>query len=119
MLTWIKKYPQQLVIFTLLGVILFQMFMMPNTYKKAFKQQLKQQKIESEARIKDLESHSDSLALVNVKLRAQADSVLVELDKEEKRRKKAKDDYNKKIAGLSKLSTAELPSYFAERYSRK
>jgi PP-loop superfamily ATP-utilizing enzyme len=118
MLIWIKKYPQLLVIFTLLGVILFQMFMMPNTYKKAFKQQLKQQKIESEARIKDLETHSDSLALVNVRLRAQADSILVELDKEEKRRKKAKNEYDKKISELGKLSTAELPGYFTERYSR-
>jgi PP-loop superfamily ATP-utilizing enzyme len=118
MLIWIKKRPQLLVIFTLLGVILFQMFMMPNTYKKAFKQQLKQQKIESEARIKDLEAHSDSLALVNVRLRAQADSILVKLDKEEKRRKKAKNEYDKKISELGKLSTAELPGYFTERYSR-
>ena len=55
--------------------------MMPNTYKKAFQQQLKQQRVESEARIKKLEDYSDSLETVNVKLRAQADSILVELYK--------------------------------------
>jgi predicted Holliday junction resolvase-like endonuclease len=117
MLIWIKKYPQLLVIFTLLGVILFQMFMMPNTYKKAFQQQLKQQRVESETRIKKLENHSDSLETVNVKLRAQADSILVELDKEEKRRKRAKNEYDKKMAELGKLSTDELPGYFSKRYS--
>ena len=118
MFNWIKTNPQLSVIFTLLGVILFQLFFLPNTYKRAFKKQLNQQRIESEARIKDLEAHSDSLALVNVRLRAQADSILVELDKEEKRRKKAKNEYDKKIAELGKLSTAELPGYFSKRYSR-
>jgi hypothetical protein len=118
MFNWIKTNPQLSVIFTLLGVILFQLFFLPNTYKRAFKKQLNQQRIESEARIKDLEAHSDSLALVNVRLRAQADSILVELDKEEKRRKKAKNEYDKKISELSKLSTAELPGYFSKRYSR-
>jgi hypothetical protein len=118
MFNWIKTNPQLSVIFTLLGVILFQLFFLPNTYKRAFKKQLNQQRIESEARIKDLEAHSDSLALVNVKLRAQADSILVELDKEEKRRKKAKNEYDEKISELSKLSTAELPGYFSKRYSR-
>jgi hypothetical protein len=118
MFNWIKTNPQLAVIFTLLGVILFQLFFLPNTYKRAFKKQLNQQRIESEARIKDLEAHSDSLALVNVRLRAQADSILVELDKEEKRRKKAKNEYDEKISELSKLSTAELPGYFSKRYSR-
>jgi hypothetical protein len=118
MFNWIKTNPQLSVIFTLLGVILFQLFFLPNTYKRAFKKQLNQQRIESEARIKDLEAHSDSLALVNVRLRAQADSILVELDKEEKRRKKAKNEYDEKISELSKLSTAELPGYFSKRYSR-
>jgi hypothetical protein len=118
MFNWIKTNPQLAVIFTLLGVILFQLFFLPNTYKRAFKKQLNQQRIESEARIKDLEAHSDSLALVNVRLRAQADSILVELDKEEKRRKKAKNEYDEKISELSKLSTAELHGYFSKRYSR-
>ena len=117
MLSLIKKNPQLLVIITLLGVILFQMFMMPNTYKKAFQQQLKQQRIESEAKIKKLEDHSDSLEAVNVKLRLQADSILVELHKEEKRRKRAKNEYDKKMAELGKLSTDELPGYFSKRYS--
>jgi PP-loop superfamily ATP-utilizing enzyme len=118
MFNWIKTNPQLAVIFTLLGVVLFQMFFVPNTYKRAFKKQLNQQRIESEAKIKDLETHSDSLALVNVRLRAQADSILVELDKEEKRRKKAKNEYDEKISELGKLSTAELPGYFSKRYSR-
>jgi predicted Holliday junction resolvase-like endonuclease len=117
MLSLIKKNPQLLVIITLLGVILFQMFMMPNTYKKAFQQQLKQQRVESETRIKKLEDHSDSLETVNVKLRAQTDSILVELDKEEKRRKRVKNEYDKKMAELGKLSTDELPGYFSKRYS--
>jgi PP-loop superfamily ATP-utilizing enzyme len=118
MFNWIKTNPQLAVIFTLLGVVLFQLFFVPNTYKRAFKKQLNQQRIESEAKIKDLETHSDSLALVNVRLRAQADSILVELDKEEKRRKKAKNEYDEKISELGKLSTAELPGYFSKRYSR-
>jgi hypothetical protein len=117
MFNWIKTNPQLAVIFTLLGVVLFQMFMMPNTYKKAFQQQLKQQRVESETRIKKLEDHSDSLEIVNVKLRAQADSILVELDKEEKRRKRVKNEYDKKMAELGKLSTDELPGYFSKRYS--
>jgi hypothetical protein len=118
MLTWIKNNPQLLVIFTLLGIVLFQLFFIPNTYKRAFKKQLENQRIESKARIKDLEAHSDSLALANVKLRAEADSILVELDKEEKRRKKVKNEYDEKISELGKLSTAELPGYFSKRYSR-
>jgi acetyltransferase-like isoleucine patch superfamily enzyme len=40
-------------------------------------------------------------------------------DKEEARRKRAKDEYNKKIAELGKLSTAELPGYFSKRYNSK
>lgn len=116
--TWIKNNPQLLVIFTLLGIILFQLLWAPNNYKKAFQKQLKEQRIESEARIKQLEQRSDSLAAVSLKLRTQADSILVELGKEEKRRKKAKTDYDKKIAELGKLSTDKLPGYFTERYSR-
>lgn len=117
MSTWIKNNPQLLVILTLLGIILFQLFWAPNNYKKAFQQQLKQQRVESEARIKKLEDHSDSLEAVNVKLRVQADSILVELHKEEKRRKRAKNEYDKKMAELGKLSTDELPGYFSKRYS--
>jgi hypothetical protein len=117
-MNWIKKNPEFLVIFALIGIVIFQYLVGGNIYKRAFKQQLEKQRIESEARIKKLEDHSDSLEVVNIKLRAQADSVLVELDKEEKRRKRAKNEYDKKMAELGKLSTDELPGYFSKRYSR-
>lgn len=90
-----------------------------NPYKKAYQRQLEQQREESLAREAKLASQVDSLNTYATKLESKADSILVELDKEEARRKRAKDEYNKKIAELGKLSTAELPGYFSKRYNSK
>ena len=52
-----------------------------------------------------------------IKLQNKADSTLNALELEEVKRKKEKDEFNKKMAQLSKLSTTELASYFAKRYN--
>ena len=87
-----------------------------NTYKKAFYEQLEKQRAESQARIDSLNSHIAVLDIQNDLLQAKADSVLAALDSEEEKRKQERDAFNRKMAQLSKLSTAELASYFTERY---
>lgn len=118
-----KSTLTKLLSITVLVVLVFNLILFLNgsfnPYKKAYQRQLEQQKQESLAREVKLNQAIDSLNLYSDKLQAKADSISVELDKEEARRKRAKDEYNKKIAELSKLSTAELPGYFAKRYDSK
>ena len=87
-----------------------------NPYKKALYEQLEKQRVESQARIDSLTSHIAVLDIQNDLLQAKADSALAALDSEEKKRKQERDAFNRKMAQLSKLSTAELASYFTERY---
>ena len=87
-----------------------------NPYNKAFYEQLEKQRVESQARIDSLTSHIAVLDIQNDLLQAKADSALAALDSEEEKRKQERDAFNRKMAQLSKLSTAELASYFTERY---
>jgi len=87
-----------------------------NPYKKAFYEQLEKQRAESQARIDSLNSHIAILDIQNDLLQAKADSALAALDSEEEKRKQERDAFNRKMDQLSKLSTTELASYFAERY---
>lgn len=87
-----------------------------NPYKKAFYQQLENQRKQSQARIDSLNNHIAVLDIQNDLLQAKADSALAALDSEEEKRKQERDAFNRKMAQLSKLSTAELASYFTERY---
>jgi len=87
-----------------------------NPYKKAFYEQLENQRKQSQARIDSLNSHIAVLDIQNDLLQAKADSALAALDSEEEKRKQERDAFNRKMAQLSKLSTAELASYFTERY---
>lgn len=72
----------------------------------------------SEATVDSLEHHIVLLDLENEMLQQQVDSALAALNVEEEIRKQERDAFNRKIAQLSKLSTSELTSYFAERYSK-
>lgn len=87
-----------------------------NPYKKAFYEQLENQRKQSQARIDSLNNHIAVLDIQNDLLQAKADSALAALDSEEEKRKQERDAFNRKMAQLSKLSTAELASYFTERY---
>ena len=87
-----------------------------NPYKKAFYEQLENQRNQSQARIDSLNNHIAVLDIQNDLLQAKADSALAALDSEEEKRKQERDAFNRKMAQLSKLSTAELASYFTERY---
>ena len=88
-----------------------------NPYKRAYKKELENQRLESEAREYSLKKVVFSLENEAIKLQNKADSTLNALELEEVKRKKEKDEFNKKMAQLSKLSTTELASYFAKRYN--
>ena len=89
-----------------------------NPYKAAYLQELKDQKEASQARELELVKRVDSLAFAAGLLQAKADSIEYALDIEEAKRKKEKDEFNRKMAELSKLSIDSLPGYFAKRYNR-
>ena len=89
-----------------------------NPYKAAYLQELKDQKEASQARELELVKRVDSLAFAAGLLQAKADSIEYALDIEEAKRKKEKDEFNRKMAELSKLSVDSLPGYFAKRYNR-
>ena len=89
-----------------------------NPYKAAYLQELKDQKEASQARELELVKRVDSLAFAAGLLQAKADSIEHALDIEEAKRKKEKDEFNRKMAELSKLSIDSLPGYFAKRYNR-
>ena len=87
-----------------------------NPYKRAFQQQLEQQRKESQIRIDSLQNHIAILDMQNELLQVKVDSALAALHSEEEKRKQERDAFNRKISQLSKLSTTELASYFTERY---
>jgi hypothetical protein len=103
------------------GLIVFVLIMFMsgsfNPYKRAYKKELENQRLESEAREDSLKNYVFSLENEAIKLQNKADSTLKALELEELTRKKEKDEFNKKMAQLSKLSTTELASYFAKRYN--
>lgn len=88
-----------------------------NPYKKAYKQELENQRKKSEAREDSLKAVVFSLENEAIRLQNKADSTLKALDVEEEKRKKERDEFNKRMAQLGKLSNAELARYFAERYN--
>ena len=106
------------VIIVILAIAIAAMFAtgIYNPYKRAFQQQLENQRKESQAKIDSLSSYITVLDVQNELLQAKADSALAALDSEEEKRKQERDAFNRKMAQLSKLSTAELASYFTERY---
>jgi len=89
-----------------------------NPYKKKYLAELKAVREQSEAREDSLKTVVFSLENEALRLQNRADSTLKALEGEETKRKKERDEFNKRMAELSKLSTTELARYFAERYSR-
>ena len=89
-----------------------------NPYKAAYLQELDDQRKASEARELELVKRIDSLAFAAGLLQAKADSIENALDIEEAKRKKERDEFNKRMAQLGRLSTDSLPGYFAKRYNR-
>ena len=73
----------------------------------------------SQAVVDSLENHISLLDIENDLLQAEVDSALAAIDIEEEKRKQERDAFNRKMAELSKLSTAQLASYFTERYDSK
>lgn len=89
-----------------------------NPYKKKYLAELEEVRKASEAREDSLKTVVFSLESEALRLQNKADSTLKALDVEEEKRKKERDEFNKRMAQLGKLSNAELARYFAERYSR-
>ena len=89
-----------------------------NPYKKKYLAELEEVRKASEAREDSLKTLVFSLENEALRLQNKADSTLKALDVEEDKRKKERDEFNKRMAQLGKLSNAELARYFAERYSR-
>ena len=89
-----------------------------NPYKAAYLQELEDQRKASEAREKELFSRIDSLTVIGTVLQAKADSIQHALDTEEAKRKRDRDEFNKRMAQLGRLSTDSLPGYFTKRYNR-
>lgn len=87
-----------------------------NPYKKAYLKQLEQQRKESEAKVAEYTVIINMLEKQNENLQAKADSIDNALEQEEIRRKNERDEFNRKMAELGKLSRDELASYFTERY---
>lgn len=88
-----------------------------NPYKKAYKKELENQRLESEKREDSLKTLVFSLENEAIRLQNKADSTLKALELEEVKRKNEKNEFNKKMDQLGKLSTTELASYFAKRYN--
>ena len=89
-----------------------------NPYKKKYLAELEEVRKASEAREDSLKTLVFSLESEALRLQNKADSTLKALDVEEVKRKKERDEFNKRMAQLGRLSNAELARYFAERYGR-
>lgn len=89
-----------------------------NPYKRAYQKELENQRKASEARVAELRIEINLLDARNQVLQGRADSIDNLLTQEEAKRKRERDEYNRKMAELGRLSNAELARYFAERYSR-
>jgi hypothetical protein len=89
-----------------------------NPHKKKYLAELKAQEEASKAREDSIKVVLFALENEAIRLQNKADSTMKALDVEEEKRKKDRDEFNRKMAQLSKLSNAELARYFAERYNR-
>ena len=84
-----------------------------------YEEKLREDIAKSEAIIQSLEHNIVLLDIEKEVFRAKADSALAALGVEEEKRKQEKDAFDRKMAELNKLSTAELASYFTERYDSR
>ena len=73
----------------------------------------------SQAVVDSLENHITLLDIENDMLQVKVDSALAAIGIEEEKRKQERDAFDRKMAELSRLSTIQLASYFAERYNSK
>jgi len=90
-----------------------------NPYKKKYLAELKAQEEASKAREDSIKVVLFALENEAIRLQNKADSTMKALDVEEEKRKKDRDEFNRKMAELGKLSRDELASYFAERYGNQ
>jgi hypothetical protein len=90
-----------------------------NPHKRKYLAELKAQEEASKAREDSIKTVIFALENEALRLQFKADSTMKALDVEEDKRKKERDEFNRKMAQLGKLSNAELARYFAERYNRK
>jgi hypothetical protein len=112
------KKLQSIITLIAIAIAILAMSGILNPYKKKYLAELKAVREASEAREDSLKTVVFSLENEALRLQNRADSTLKSLEGEETKRKKERDEFNKRMAELSKLSTAELARYFAERYSR-
>ena len=84
-----------------------------------YEDKLREDIAKSQAIVDSLEHSIVLLDIEKELFRAKADSALAALGIEEEKRKQEKDAFDRKMAELNKLSTAELASYFTERYDSK
>lgn len=85
-----------------------------NKYEDKLREEIEQ----SQTTVDSLQNRITLLDLEKELLRTKADSALAALHDEEQKRKQEKDAFNRKMDELNKLSTAQLASYFTERYSK-
>tara|TARA_R110000868_G_scaffold114648_6_gene306960 strand:- start:1079 stop:1420 length:342 start_codon:yes stop_codon:yes gene_type:complete len=112
------KNLQSIITLIAIAIAILAMSGVINPYKKKYLAELKAVREQSEAREDSLKTVVFSLENEALRLQNRADSTLKALEGEETKRKKERDEFNKRMAELSKLSTTELARYFAERYSR-
>ena len=84
-----------------------------------YEDKLREDIAKSEAIVDSLEHSITLLGIEKELFKAKADSALAALGIEEEKRKQERDAFDRKMAELNKLSTAELASYFSERYDSK
>jgi len=84
-----------------------------------YEDKLREDIAKSQAIVDSLEHSIVLLDIEKEVFRAKADSALAALGIEEEKRKQERDAFDRKMAELNKLSTTELASYFAERYSNR
>ena len=83
-------------------------------YEDKFREEIEQ----SQTTVDSLQNRITLLDLEKELLKTKADSALAALHNEEQKRKQEKDAFDRKMDELNKLSTAQLASYFTERYSK-
>ena len=114
-----KVTVNNLIVLVLVAIAAMYAFGIISPLVNKYEEKLREDIAKSEAIVDSLEHSIILLDIEKEVFRAKADSALAALGIEEEKRKQEKDAFDRKMAELNKLSTTELASYFAERYSNR
>lgn len=108
---------QQIVIFALLALLVYQFFFAGNGYKKDYDRMLKEREEEYTTQIENLQGQSDSILKINKDIEKQLAKIDNQIDKKDIEINKLRKRYEKDIAKFDAMSDNDIANAFTNAFN--